>query len=126
MADNEIKTKLYESVLQSIQSAINYCFLLNGTAIISILTFIGNYKTEQPILQKLSSSIIVLTVGVFLAVLSSIILYMTQLSYFKKETGTGNPFLLSGTALRVALLFMIVASAVLFGIGAISASRSLI
>ena len=125
VGESEMQTKIYESVLQSIQSAINYCFLLNGAATVSILTFIGNYKSEHIVVQKLSSSILFLTVGVFLAALSSIVLYMAQLSYFKQHVGENNPFVLTGTSLRIVLLFLILASVLLFGVGAISASRSL-
>jgi hypothetical protein len=126
MAEDIIKSKIYESVLNSVQSAINYCFLLNGSAVVAILTFVGNYKADQTVLAKLTNSILILTIGVFVASLSSIVLYMAQLSYFKEYIHESSPFLISGTSLRVLLLLLVVISVVLFGIGAMSASKALI
>jgi hypothetical protein len=125
MPSSDIRTKLYESVIQAAQSMVNYCFLLNGSAIVALLTFLGNKDDSAVVALQLGSSLTSFVSGVVAAAVGSITLYFTQLSYFKQQTDGEVPFLLSGTAYRVIFVCVMATSIGLFAWGATNAASSL-
>jgi hypothetical protein len=116
MPNKDIDTRLYESVIATAQSAVNYGFLLNGSASVGILTFMGT-DNGHDLRQALARSLTVFSVGVALASFASILLYTTQLSYYKQSQGEVRPFKISGTTLRILYLVVVTLSLLSFCAG---------
>ena len=124
MADGDIAAKIYESVIGTAQAAVNYGFLLNGSAAVGLLTFLGS-DSGNAVRASLAPSLMIFAFGVAIAAVSSIILYVTQLSYYKEAHDGTQPFFMSGTKLRITFLISIATSMVIFCLGMLSASRAL-
>lgn len=125
MDDKEVSAELYRSVLAFAQQAINFCFLLNGGAIIGLLTFLGNVPPTGSAVALFRVSIAFFVLGVFLATLSSIVGYLTQFAYFKEQLRDARPFPMRGTDLRRTLMLLLVLSVCSFGMGSYFATAAL-
>lgn len=124
MAENDIASKIYESVIGTAQASVNYGFLLNGSAAVGLLTFLGS-DSGKLFRASLAPSIMIFALGVAIAAASSIILYITQLSYYKQSSDGTQPFHMTGTKLRIAFLSSITLSMIVFCSGLLSASRAI-
>ena len=108
------------------KQAISFSFLLNGGALIAILTFMGNAIDKLPIgkLESLSDSSVYFVCGLVLSAASSVIAYIAQLNYYKKDSGIEDK-IIDPTALRYSLLIALLTSIALFALGAINSINSL-
>jgi len=125
MDEKDEKLELYKSILSTSQQAVNYCFLLNGGAIIAIITFLGNYKGTTVDANPMATSIKIFVFGLISAATSSILLYITQYSYFRVALTGSRPFFFSGTTYRIVVLILLICSIVLFAFGSIYAGSAL-
>jgi hypothetical protein len=124
MSDQDLEAKIYESMTNAAQSAVNYGFLLNGSAAVGILTFLGS-DAGASLRGALSRSLIAFSIGVIIAAISALLLYMTQLSYYKLAQDGSQPFMATATSLRVLFLLVVFLSIVAFAFGVIDVARSI-
>lgn len=124
---NEQFIELYKSFLSFVQQAVSISIVLNGGALISIMTFIGNIKKDifLEISKDLKYASLFFVLGVILGGGSAITGYLTQYTYFKEEAYGIRPFYVSGTILRVLLLFLLSLSLAFFAFGSWLAIMSL-
>ena len=116
---NEQFVELYKSFLGFVQKSISISIVLNGGALISIMTFIGNIKKDifLEISKDLKFASIFFVLGVILGGCSAITGYVTQFTYFKEEAYENRPFYFSGTVLRKLLLILLSLSLASFAFG---------
>ena len=76
----DIEIEVFKSVMQSGQNAMKSALLINAGATISILTFVTKLFSEGKYIlaADLANALLIFTLGVFLAALSTAITYLTQ------------------------------------------------
>ena len=124
MRNGDMEGKIYDSMVNAAQSSVNYGFLLNGSAAVGLLTFLGS-DGGALLRSALSRPLIIFSIGVVLAAISALLLYITQLSYFKLSQDGSQPFWISGTSLRVIFLITVFCSILMFAGGVITAAGSM-
>ena len=119
--DDQQEIELYKSVISFVQQSINMCFLLNGGAMISLLTFLGNLSDAKTasFQQDIRISGYYFAFGTISSAISAVFCYMTQFTYYKEKISGERPFFLDGTVMRVLLLIGILTSIVLFARGSL-------
>ena len=83
MSKNERIGKQYDNVLDTAKNAIQASMIMNGGAVLSLLTFIGNEKQSHS--NCLVTSLLPFTLGVLLAGLATGCSFMAQRQYLLKE-----------------------------------------
>lgn len=126
MPSSDIAVEMYKSVISSVQQSINYCFLLNGGAIIGILSFLTKYQDQYSSKYMIRISIMLYAGGVLVSCLCSIFMYMAQYSYFSQSEFGRKPFVFAGTTYRIVLVVSLVVSITLFCVASVVASYSLL
>ena len=83
----DIEIEVFKSVMQSGQNAMKSALLINAGATISILTFVTKLFSEGKYIlaADLANALLIFTLGVFLAALSTAITYLTQDAASKKK-----------------------------------------
>lgn len=123
MSDNgEKNLEQLKAAVDFAKQAISFAFLLNGGALIGMLTFIGNAidKLPKENLTELASSSGLFILGLVSATLASIVAYIAQLNYFKIDSGLPGK-VVDPTFLRYALIVLLVAAVLLFSLGSLQA-----
>lgn len=107
------------SAIGFVKQAIGFNFLLNGGSLIAIMTFLASAYDKLPPekLNAIANSLGFFVFGLVLSSLSAIIAYLSQLNYFKEESGIGTSTF-SATSLRIVLIIILFLTVGIFSIGA--------
>lgn len=113
--------ELYRSVLSYAQYAVSIVVLLNGGALIGILSFLGNSSNSAltTALPAMRLASVFFVIGLIAAALGGLTAYMAQFTYFKEMESGPRPFLFSGTTWRVTMLILLFVSTILFAVGSV-------
>jgi len=112
---------MFNSVIQSGQNAIKTSFLLNGGAVIALLTFIGHLiaLSNTPKISLISFSILFYSLGVLSTTVASGATYLSQRFY---AYGSVKIYCNKiGLILNIFVVILITASYVLFFLGTMKA-----
>ena len=85
-----IQEETYKTLSFYANQAIKTVLLLNGGAVLSILTFLGNLLKNSDQHFDMSLSISFFLIGIILGTLGSVFAYFTQLSVFNNRTIKSN------------------------------------
>jgi nicotinamide riboside transporter PnuC len=116
------RLETFKSLIQLGPATVKTCFLLNGGGAIALLTFIGNLRGQGIILGAMEGPMKCFIFGLVCAALAFVFGYLTQFIQFNEPLSfrTGRHMY----PLYVAIV-LVVASIVLFGWGAYSATGGL-
>ncbi|MDZ7754658.1 MAG: hypothetical protein U5S82_24145 [Gammaproteobacteria bacterium] len=110
--------EMFRSVITAGQNALRTALLMNGGAIVALLAFLGKLTTENPgKLSAFSGSLMIFTVGVFLAGLTSGFTYLSQWFYASDKPWSRK----TGWVLNIACIILGLAAYGTFIWGAVDA-----
>lgn len=101
--------------------AIKFVMVANGGAILSILTFIGNYPNKIP---GLKYPIIFFVAGVIVSGVANITAYLTQFSLFNQREGNVSLWRDHRSYLYISML-LVLFGMIFFSIGSLEAACAL-
>jgi hypothetical protein len=79
------KQETYKSMIDYGRGMLRFVFLVNGGAIIGIMTFMGNVYSKSGTILPMKTPIIVFLVGIFFAGLATATAYMAQFKLFNES-----------------------------------------
>lgn len=110
--------EMFRSVITAGQNALRTALLMNGGATVALLAFLGKLTTENPgELAVFSATLMIFTIGVFLAGLSSGFTYLSQWFYTSDKSWC----LMIGWILNIVCIILGLAAYGIFIWGAIDA-----
>jgi uncharacterized membrane protein YidH (DUF202 family) len=128
MADRQWHSQeTYKSMIQFGHEMLKYTFLVNGAAIISILTFIGNLQSKTGGAPSMKEPVFAFIVGIILSGLATVTTYIAQFRLYNESLGA---YAASGLKSHMTWLYisliLIFASVFAFATGAYLAASNLL
>ena len=93
MTDDQYRLETYKSLIAISTEGYKLLIIINGGAIISILTFLGQMTVRSIPVPNIGSSLYALIVGLLMCGISVFFGYITQLSLINKKGKWSNFFL---------------------------------
>lgn len=113
MADDQWHAQeTYKSMIQFGHEMLKYTFLVNGAAIVSLLTFVGNLQSKAGAVPNMKLPILVFIVGIILSGLAHVSTFIVQFTLYNESM---SDFLVTGLKLHM-MWFYITFSLIFFSI----------
>ncbi len=127
MADHQWHLQeTYKSMIQFGHEMLKYTFLVNGAAIISILTFIGNLQSKTGGAPSMKGPVFVFIVGIILSGLATVTTYIAQFRLYNESIGDYAASGLKSHMTWIYITFILIfASVFAFATGAYLAASNL-
>ncbi|MDD9900706.1 MAG: hypothetical protein OXT65_06985 [Alphaproteobacteria bacterium] len=93
----------YDSLMTYGLNALKYIMLVNGGAIISLLTFVGHSHNQT---TSLKWAFLPFIIGIFLGGLASVTAYVTQLALFNESENPNNTLPSHTIYLQISLILI--------------------
>ena len=111
MSDNDWhKLETYKSMIDYGRGMLRFVFLVNGGAIVGIMTFMGNVYAKTGTVLNMKTPIVIFLLGVLFAGVATATAYMTQFKLFNEtvwETkGQGWDSHMRWVAITIALILL--------------------
>ncbi len=110
-----VKSKEFDAVISFAQTALKIPILINGGAAIAILALMGNTWSESSITTDLAGSLLLFSIGVFMAAISTGVLYLTQYLFLASEKIEDFK---KAQKLQLTAIILVIISYILFMFGA--------
>ena len=129
MTDNDANwhvKETYRSMITYGQGMLKFTFLINGAAIISILTFLGHLYSKSGAFPSMKLPIILFVIGLLLSGVAGITAYLVQFRLFNESIQNSSKTGIHSHMFWVYVTFIFVfGSLIVFGFGAFDAAIKL-
>ena len=116
-SENWHQEETYKSLMLYGNNAVKFVLLINGGAVIALLTFLGNLLKNDTVSISMGWPMGCFLAGIVVGGLSNLTAYLTQLSLFNE--GTGQRPKTEHTIWLNRTIALILIGIILFGVGAV-------
>jgi len=109
----------YKSLMLYGNNAVKYVLLVNGGAVISILTFLGNFLKDHKTSINMGWPMACFLIGIVVGGMAHITAYLTQFVLYNE--GNGDQLKFKHTVWLYTSLVLVVIGILLFGVGSVLA-----